>query len=347
MSLTTKANPTILLGLGALLLAGCMSAGSADETSSSPAEKTDVPAAAGLGIAHDTAYANEALQAHEFQVASGAASLWVRSVGGSRGGVTILAINGGPGWSHDYVELVERLAGAHVRVVTYDQRGTGRSTHPADDSYAMSDYVADVQAIRTALGVPALHLMGHSFGGLVAQFYLAAYPTQVASLTLFDSMPPTGEAALAGINRLNSHIGAMIANGTLSSPLPGPVGDDCSAQTRALFPAYLADPTFPPPASFLATTCSASTNALTAQGLGGGWDLTAALAAFKGPVHIVFGAEDPFGTGWRDATAAAFTGTTPLVSTIPNAGHYTWYENEPDTVVPLVEFLVSSAIVRF
>jgi proline iminopeptidase len=347
MNLTTKSTPTILFGLGVLLLAGCMSGGNADEALTARTERASAPSAAGGSVPRDTAYMNEAPRAREFQVASGSASLWVRTVGGSRGGVTLLAINGGPGWSHDYVELVERLAGPHVRVVTYDQRGTGRSTHPVDNSYAMTDYVADVEAIRSALGVPALHMLGHSFGGLVAQFYLAAYPSQVASLTLFDSMPPTGEAALAGINRLNAHIGALIANGTLPSPIPAPVGDDCGAQTRALFPAYLADPKFPPPASFLATTCSASTNGLTAQGLGGGWDLTAALAAFKGPVHIVFGAEDPFGTEWRDATASAFTSTTPLVSTIPNAGHYTWYENETDTVVSLLEFLASSAVVRF
>jgi pimeloyl-ACP methyl ester carboxylesterase len=289
----------------------------------------------------------DARPATELQVASGAASLWVRSVGGRRGGATLLAINGGPGWSHDYISLVERLASDDVRVVTYDQRGTGRSTHPADDSFAMSDYVADVEAIRVALGAPALHLMGHSFGGLVAQFYVAAYPAQVASLTLLDSMPPTGEAALDGVNRLDAHIGAMIADGALPNPLPTPVGDDCSDQMRALFPAYLANPKFPMPASFLATTCSVSTDDLTTEGLDAGWDLTAALAAFTGPVHVVFGADDPFGTQWRDATASAFTGTTPVVSTIPQAGHYTWYENETDTAVSLLEFFASSATIRF
>jgi pimeloyl-ACP methyl ester carboxylesterase len=290
---------------------------------------------------------SEALPASEFQVASGAASLWVRTVGGSSGCATLLAINGGPGWSHDYISLVERLATANVRVVTYDQRGTGRSTHPADNSFAMSDYVADVEAIRAALGVPALHLMGHSFGGLVAQFYVAAYPSQVSSLTLLDSIPPTGEAALAGVDRMNGHVAAMIANGILPNPIPAPVDDDCSDEMRALFPAYLANPKFPTPASFLATTCSVSTGELTTGGLEAGWDLTAALAAFKGPVHVVFGAEDAFGTQWRDATASAFTGTTPLVSTIPQAGHYTWYENEPDTAVRLLEFFVRSATVRF
>src|SRR6185503_16802244 len=101
-----------------------------------------------------------------FTVPAGDVRLFARSVGGSP---TLVVINGGPGASHHCVARLASLASPSLRVVLYDQRGMGGSTAPSDDNaYGLDQYVADLDAIRSGLGEAKIHVLGHSFGGLVA-----------------------------------------------------------------------------------------------------------------------------------------------------------------------------------
>ena len=96
----------------------------------------------------------------------------------------IIAINGGPGLSHAYMmqnDLWERV-GRNRFVVLYDQRGTGASKRmQAGASQSMDAQVADLDAVRQALGLNKVALLGDSYGGLVAMAYAAAHPEHVAS----------------------------------------------------------------------------------------------------------------------------------------------------------------------
>jgi len=69
-----------------------------------------------------------------------------RVAGNQGSGNVMIALHGGPGQSHHYMLDLERLAGKELAVVTYDQRGVGRSTAPpADPShYDLMDYVEDL-----------------------------------------------------------------------------------------------------------------------------------------------------------------------------------------------------------
>lgn len=111
----------------------------------------------------------------------------------------IIAINGGPGLSHAYMmqnDLWERV-GRNRLVVLYDQRGTGASKRVQSGasqsgvSQTMDAQVADLDAVRQALGLNKVALLGDSYGGLVAMAYAAAHPEHVAKLILSDSPGPS------------------------------------------------------------------------------------------------------------------------------------------------------------
>src|SRR5215213_9265895 len=88
---------------------------------------------------------------------------------GDPGASPVLLLHGGPGASHEYLlpQMLE-LAREH-RVVTYDQRGGGRSR--TDDDRAplgWREQAEDVERVAVELGVSPLHLVGYSWGGLLA-----------------------------------------------------------------------------------------------------------------------------------------------------------------------------------
>ncbi len=103
---------------------------------------------------------------------------------GEAGRVPVIALHGGPAAGHRYLRPYAALA--HDRqVVFYDQSGCGLSDAPKDLSlYTLDRYVAELEAVRAALGFEKVVLLGHSWGGMLAPAYAAAYPNHVQALVL-------------------------------------------------------------------------------------------------------------------------------------------------------------------
>jgi proline iminopeptidase len=108
--------------------------------------------------------------------------------------IPIFAVNGGPGLSHAYMmqnDLWQRVA-AHRLVVLYDQRGTGASKEVQPNApQSMDAQVADLDAIRSALSLDRIAVLGDSYGGMIAMAYAAAHPEHVSRLILSDSAAPS------------------------------------------------------------------------------------------------------------------------------------------------------------
>jgi proline iminopeptidase len=108
--------------------------------------------------------------------------------------IPLFAVNGGPGLSHAYMmqnDLWQRVA-AHRLVVLYDQRGTGASKHVRPNApQTMDAQVADLEAIRKALSLDRVAVLGDSYGGMIAMAYAAAHPEHVSRLVLSDSAAPS------------------------------------------------------------------------------------------------------------------------------------------------------------
>jgi proline iminopeptidase len=116
--------------------------------------------------------------------------LAVYTFGKPTSALPLIAVNGGPGLSHAYMvqnDLWQRVA--HDRqVVLYDQRGTGGSKPlAAAASMTMATQVADLEAVRAALHLDKIALLGDSYGGFLAIAYASAHPEHVAKLILSDS----------------------------------------------------------------------------------------------------------------------------------------------------------------
>ena len=101
----------------------------------------------------------------------------------------VVFLHGGPGQGSAHFEA---LAGPYMerrlRVVYFDQRGSGYSERPASGDYAIATLVEDIEALRRALGVSQLALVGHSFGGLLALEYGAKYPENVSHLVFVSGL---------------------------------------------------------------------------------------------------------------------------------------------------------------
>ena len=91
---------------------------------------------------------------------------------------TLLLLNGGPGLPCDYLRDAHSfLAGHGIRVVAFDQLGCGASDRPADPAlWTITRYVAETEAVRQALGLGKVHLLGHSWGGWLAIDYALTHP---------------------------------------------------------------------------------------------------------------------------------------------------------------------------
>jgi proline iminopeptidase len=123
------------------------------------------------------------LTPHEGTVTVRGGRIWYRIVGsGTR--TPLLLIHGGPGAPSYYLKSLAAL-GDERPVIFYDQLGAGRSDHPADTSlWHLSLYVERLGELRRALGLKEVHLLGHSFGTMVAVDYMLTKPEGVRSLIL-------------------------------------------------------------------------------------------------------------------------------------------------------------------
>jgi proline-specific peptidase len=111
--------------------------------------------------------------------------VWYRCVGD--GGTPLLCLHGGPGFTHNYLEPLEALADRR-QVFFYDQLGCGRSDRPDDLSlWTVDRFVEELAQVRAALGLTDLHLLGSSWGGMLAMQYVLDRRPALASLTLCGS----------------------------------------------------------------------------------------------------------------------------------------------------------------
>ncbi|MGA8542014.1 MAG: proline iminopeptidase-family hydrolase [Thermoplasmata archaeon] len=106
---------------------------------------------------------------------------------GPRG--AIVALHGGPGGTHDYLLAFADMVAHGYRVVWYDQLGCGRSDLATDEAeYTVGRDVEDLEEFRQALGIERMHLLGSSYGGMLAIAYALAHPEPIRTLTIASGL---------------------------------------------------------------------------------------------------------------------------------------------------------------
>ena len=116
---------------------------------------------------------------------------WYRIVGDhdDPGEFPLLCLHGGPGATHDYFEPLEAMTATGRRVILYDQLGWGNSDHPHNPSmWTVNLFLDELKVIRRSLGLEHVHILGHSWGGMLAMEYALTQPAGLASLILADTL---------------------------------------------------------------------------------------------------------------------------------------------------------------
>jgi L-proline amide hydrolase len=112
---------------------------------------------------------------------------WYRIVGDLDAAIPLLALHGGPGSTHNYFAPLEQLA-AERPVVLYDQIGCGNSDRPTDIEWTVDVFRDEVVAVRDQLGLERIHLLGTSWGGMLAQEHVLSGADGIVSLILSSTL---------------------------------------------------------------------------------------------------------------------------------------------------------------
>jgi proline iminopeptidase len=248
-------------------------------------------------------------------------------------GEPVLLLHGGPGCP-DYLQPVAALLGS-FRTVRFDQRGVGAST-ALDDSFAVSDYVEDVEAIRNHLGINAWHVFGHSWGGLLAQLYAGAHGDRVLSLFLCNSALGVGadwqrnqrEIARHNLRAQGPLRTAALVSAYFAARLPGRPGQRAAERQfarawRGYFPDARSAPA-PDPDWLRGVNARAAR--LTERALAAADAHSLCGDDPARPTTVVYGDQDIFGSG-ADVVRQRFR--SAVQRTIDGCGHLPWLQR-PD-----------------
>lgn len=259
----------------------------------------------------------------------------------------LLLLHGGPGASHDYLlpQMLE-LAREH-RVVTYDQRGGGRS-RTDDDRAAIGwqDQVADVARVAAELGVQPLTLVGYSWGGLLALLYCLQSAASRAGpmparLALIDPAP-ISRVYRATFEEEFARRQAGTAVTALRDELQrsGLRERDPDAYRQRAFElsvaGYFADPARAHDLTPFRVTGRVQQSIWSSLG---DYDLESALGAIRLPAWIAHGRQDPIPLASSEAAARALG--APCV-VIEDCGHVPYVEQPAQLFPPLLAFLRES-----
>jgi proline iminopeptidase len=120
-------------------------------------------------------------------------------------GAPLMIVHGGPGASHDYFLPYLLPLMRSNKLVFIDERGGGKSSKCADPTqYTIANMVEDLEAVRQALGLGKISLLGHSFGGALVEAYAFKYQKNLSHLILGSTFASTRE--------LNEALARMKAN---------------------------------------------------------------------------------------------------------------------------------------
>jgi proline iminopeptidase len=112
------------------------------------------------------------------------AKIWTVSFGK---GDPLFLIPGGPGNAHYYMRQFDSLASTNT-LVFFDGFGRGKSDTASDmKDYSLERDIDDLEGLRQAMGYKSISILGHSYGGLVAQGYAIKYPDKVKHLILANT----------------------------------------------------------------------------------------------------------------------------------------------------------------
>jgi len=257
-------------------------------------------------------------------------------------GEPILIINGGPGMNSEGFTSLAKELGKNNLAILYDQRGTGKSNISEINTKTMTmDFmIEDIETIREYFKFKKWIVFGHSFGGMLASYYVTKHPNRIKSLILSGS----GGYDLSITRSLNllskltqTEIDSLNYWNTKISQ-----GDN-SYQTlynrgKYLAPAYLYNKEHVPIIAERLTQGNQIINSLIWQNMRAiAYDCSEAFKKFNQPVLIIQGKQDVVDVSIAESTHQLLSNSQLIF--IDKCAHYGWLE-QPEVFYNIInEFL--------
>lgn len=285
---------------------------------------------------HDTQSVNETY------IEVNGASLFCKTMGR---GSPLIVLHGGPGFSHDHLLPLSKLARDNF-LIFYDQRGGGKSTGEiTPETINLGTFIDDLDAIRKAYKLDKIAILGHSWGGLLAMHYAIAHPEHVEKVILSNSCPATAEGYAAFLQEYQKRLAPYqdelkklensqaFASGDLSA-----ISEYC----RIIFKTYFYDPDKIDQMN-LNMTSQAAMNlfkifAILQQNvLLKPYDITHDLKLLHIPALIIHGDFDPIPVSCAENIHDSFENAEYIL--IKNCGHFPFVEQPEAFFAPVRDFL--------
>lgn len=295
--------------------------------------KTPAPAASTLGTG-------------EAMLAVPDGKIWYKK-SGTGGGTPIILLHGGPGFNSYYLKPIEAI-GNDRPVIRYDQLGGGKSGPMTDTSlFTIAHFVRELDSLRSSLGYDKVHLLGHSWGTILAYEYYRAHPDRVASMVLASAcldIPAYEAHARSLVTSLSDSAQKAIKDAETSKKFDAP------SYQHAMDEFYGKYVFLRPVKADLDSTFQGVNQAVynymqgpsefTITGTLKKYDVTSQLGSIKVPVLYTAGDVDEVGPD----VVQGFSKKTPhsRFELIPNSAHITTWDN-PEVMVRVVREFLRSA----
>jgi proline iminopeptidase len=241
-------------------------------------------------------------------------------------GVPLLVLHGGPGADHsDFLPALQPLARG-CQLVFIDERGSGRSERLKDPKgYTLTRMVKDIECVRQHLKLARLVVLGHSFGGILAQAYAVRHPQRILGLVLAGT-GSTARCIDRDFRNLRRRLPARLRTRLIRQEKAGMFQVDgtykrdyAAASARALAPHLYAKA--PPPRYRQPFEISMEVlremwvrrSDFRIDGNLKGFDFTQSLARVKAPSLVVIGDRDLVSTATADISRACLPRATLVV----------------------------------
>lgn len=261
-------------------------------------------------------------------------------------GTPLLIIGGGPGDNAGrYLGLCELLA-KNARCVLVEQRGTGRSMPALLGSSTLSVALTldDFEAIRRQLGLKQWSVLGFSYGGYLASAYARFFPASISSLVLLGSVGLNFDGLPQFMDNVSSRLCAADRDIAAYWSDPARMKADAKEATTEIIRARMPGYFFDREKSLLVSRAIKPSDFDFAMGE---WifkdieardlDLAKMKNAFRGPVLIVHGRQDPTGESVPLALERHYPGSRLVF--VEKCGHYSWVEQPEKVLGAITGFL--------
>jgi len=255
-------------------------------------------------------------------------SIWYEQEGT---GPPCLILHGGLGVDHTLYQRTLSGLRRRLSLIYLDHRGNGRSGRPPIDTITMEQLADDAAALVKHLGLEQVVVLGHSYGGFVAQELALRHGDVVSALLLVDTTP----GQLGATEDPDDDQGPPPSPELIEAMSATPSSDDeLAVGMRDLFRFYLhrLDPAELEPV-FADTIFSVAAMARGFEVLAG-WSAVDRLSSITAPTLVLVGRHDPV-TSWPQATRIASRVPDAEKVVFEDSGHVPWLD-EPDRFFDVV-----------